>query len=155
MSPIAQAAAAALESMGWTIERLAGAPDGEHHWILEPPGDEPDHPVVVVVHDEPSTVVCYSVVPDDVPAAGRPAVLEFLTRANYGLLEGGFEIDLDDGEARFKTSVHAVEFDHLDRELAHALSFNLAVFGMYSRGLAAVAGGASSPADAITMIENG
>lgn len=30
--------------------------------------------------------------------------MEFLTRANFGVVLGNFEFDLDDGEVRFKTS---------------------------------------------------
>lgn len=153
MSALAEAAAAAFETMGWMIEPSDGAPAGEHHWILEPPGDVPDHPVVVVVHDEPSTVVFYSVTPEDVVGERRPAVMEFLTRANYGLIEGGFELDLNDGEVRFKTAVRAVGLDHFDGALAHALAFNLAVFDMYGAGLAAVASGGASPVEAIAAIE--
>jgi len=35
----------------------------------------------------------------------RPAMAEFLTRINYGLFSGAFELDLEDGEIRAKTSV--------------------------------------------------
>ncbi len=35
----------------------------------------------------------------------RPVAAELFTRANYGLPLGNFELDMDDGEIRFKTSL--------------------------------------------------
>lgn len=34
---------------------------------------------------------------------------EFLTRANYGLVFGNFEMDMHDGEIRYKPSFRAAE----------------------------------------------
>ncbi len=33
------------------------------------------------------------------------AVAEFITRANFGIVIGNFEIDFSDGEIRYKTSI--------------------------------------------------
>lgn len=41
----------------------------------------------------------------DVPEARRGAVGEYLTRANYGLVIGNFELDMDSGHIRYKTSM--------------------------------------------------
>lgn len=62
-------------------------------------------PFVALVDDEEEVVVCYSVLPRRVPPESRPAVSELLTRTNYGLLVGAFEIDLDDGEVRLRTTL--------------------------------------------------
>ena len=40
-------------------------------------------------------------VPEDIPEPHRYAVMELLTRVNYRLALGHFEMDLDDGEVRF------------------------------------------------------
>jgi hypothetical protein len=40
-----------------------------------------------------------------VPEERRMEVSHFLTRANYGLAAGNFELDFDDGEIRYKTAV--------------------------------------------------
>ena len=47
----------------------------------------------------------YSVCAVDVPAERRPAVAEFITRVNFGLVSGNFEMDWADGEVRFKTGI--------------------------------------------------
>jgi hypothetical protein len=47
----------------------------------------------------------FSICPVSVPAAQLAAVAELLTRANYGLIIGNFELNYDDGEVRFRTSI--------------------------------------------------
>jgi hypothetical protein len=49
--------------------------------------------------------VFYSVYPDLVAEEYQIAVSEFLTRANFGMAIGNFEINLDSGEVRLKTSI--------------------------------------------------
>ncbi|MFQ3673813.1 MAG: YbjN domain-containing protein, partial [Aggregatilineales bacterium] len=49
--------------------------------------------------------VFYSVLPINVPPEKRQKVAELITRINYGMVIGNFEMDFDDGEVRYKTSV--------------------------------------------------
>lgn len=49
--------------------------------------------------------LCYVVAPLRVAERMRPAVAEFIHRANYGLWIGNFEMDMDDGEVRYKSSL--------------------------------------------------
>ena len=62
-------------------------------------------------HEAIETLVFYSVYPLKVPENKRIAAAEYLTRANYGLFVGNFELDFRDGEVRFKTSVDAEDVD--------------------------------------------
>ena len=55
--------------------------------------------------DETEQMVLYSYAPLKVPYANRITMAEYLTRANYGLRLGNFEMDFSDGELRYKTSV--------------------------------------------------
>jgi hypothetical protein len=55
------------------------------------------------VLEEEGLIIFHSICPITVPTERRAAVVEFLSRVNYGLSLGNFEIDLDDGEVRFKT----------------------------------------------------
>ena len=57
----------------------------------------------IIVGDE--FVTCYHTAPIKVPVEQRAAVSEFITRANYGLTNGNFEMDFNDGELRYKTTV--------------------------------------------------
>lgn len=57
--------------------------------------------------EEQELIVFYSVCPLTVPENRRPEVAAFLTRANYGLALGNFELDFGDGEIRYKTVLDA------------------------------------------------
>jgi hypothetical protein len=53
--------------------------------------------------EEQELIVFYSVCPLTVPENRRLEIADFLTRANYGLALGNFELDFEDGEIRYKT----------------------------------------------------
>jgi hypothetical protein len=55
--------------------------------------------------DDNQRFIFYSVMESKVPANKRQTVAEYLTRANYGLVLGNFEMDFSDGEVRYKTSI--------------------------------------------------
>ncbi len=96
----------------------------------------------------------YVVAPVKAPEPVRPAIVEYLTRANYGLRIGNFEFDYDDGEIRYKSSL-----DFEGGALTPALIKNViypAVHTMdhYLPGLLNVMYGNQDPAEAIDEIEN-
>lgn len=55
------------------------------------------------VVEEQSLILFYSICPLTVPADRRVEMANFLTRANYALAMGNFELDFTDGEIRYKT----------------------------------------------------
>jgi hypothetical protein len=57
--------------------------------------------------EQQELIVFYSVCPLTVPENRRAEVAAFLTRANYGLALGNFELDFGDGEIRYKTVLEA------------------------------------------------
>jgi hypothetical protein len=63
--------------------------------------------------DEQSLVLLYSICPLRVPPERRDEVADLITRTNYGLAAGNFELDFEDGEVRYKTALH-VQGDRLD-----------------------------------------
>ena len=78
---------------------------------------------------------------------------EFITRVNYGMVLGNFEMDYDDGEIRFKTSIDlegAMLTDDLVKPLVYA---NCLMMDKYLPGIMQVISGL--PADvAVIGIEN-
>lgn len=108
---------------------------------------------VARAHDDKQQVVFLSICAVKVPEAKRHRVAEFLTRANYGLIIGNFEMDYEDGEIRYKTSVDVGE-DRLQAEIMKPLVYiNVAMMDRYLPGIMAVTHGNVSPADAIKDIE--
>jgi hypothetical protein len=90
-----------FEEVPWQYEMHPAEPllrseyQGEHgRWTL-----------FVKSLDERNQLVVYSILPVQVPADRLPLANEFLSRANFGLTIGSFEIDPDDREVRYKTSI--------------------------------------------------
>ncbi len=103
--------------------------------------------------DDRRQFVFYSVMETNVPADKRQAVAEFLTRANYGLTLGNFEMDFTDGEVRYKTSVD-VEGGQLTTQMVKTLVYvNVLMMDKYLPGIMSVTYAGVPPADAIARIE--
>lgn len=95
----------------------------------------------------------YSMLPIRVPSEKRIAVAEFVTRANYGMVIGNFEMDFDDGEVRYKTSIDVggLPFEPpMCRPLVHA---NVLTTDRYFSGIMEVVYGDVSPALAVARVE--
>ncbi len=104
--------------------------------------------------EDKEMMLFYSYCPVKVPENKRPLVGDFLTRANYGLLVGNFEMDYNDGEVRYKTSID-IEGDKLSVALVKRLVYdNLAVMDRYLPGVLSVIYGGASPTEAIAQVEN-
>ncbi|MDA8263268.1 MAG: hypothetical protein M0Z47_10615 [Actinomycetota bacterium] len=60
--------------------------------------------IFVQVVENLGLVIAYSSCPFSIDQAHQAQVMEFSSRLNYVLFEGGFEMDTADGDLRFKTS---------------------------------------------------
>jgi hypothetical protein len=97
--------------------------------------------------------IFYVVLPVRVPEDMRAAMAEFLTRANYGLRIGNFEMDFADGEVRYKSSV---DFEGIS--LSHVLIRNtmypaVQTMDRYMPGILSVIYGGRTPEEAIAAVE--
>jgi hypothetical protein len=95
----------------------------------------------------------FSIFPANVPSAKRSDVAEYLTRANYGLVIGNFEMDYDDGEVRFKTSIDVEGGELTSVMVENVVRTNLVLMDRYFPGLMGVLYGDRDPADAIEEVE--
>jgi hypothetical protein len=103
--------------------------------------------------EEQSQLVFYSRVSIPIEERRRMAVAELLTRANYGIIVGNFEIDLRDGEVRYKTSLD-IEGGSLTPTLVHNLvGTNVRMMDRYLPGIFAVALEDKDPLEALAEIE--
>ena len=97
--------------------------------------------------------VFYSIGISGMPEGKRLAMAEFITRANFGLIIGNFEMDLSDGEVRFKTSID-VDGDRLSTALLRQLiDVNLEMMDKYLPGMLAVIDTDISPEMAVRAVE--
>lgn len=101
------------------------------------------------------TLVFYSIGPIVSSPQLLAEIAEFITRANYGMVIGNFELDYRDGEIRYKTSID-VEGDRLTPALMKNLVYtNVMTLDEYLPGIVAVVEQGLSPAQAIARVERG
>lgn len=105
------------------------------------------------VNVEIEQFVFYSVATIKVAEEMRPAVAEYLTRANYGLRIGNFEMDFSDGEVRYKSSIDFEGEKLTDNLIRNAIYPAVHNMDDYLPGLLKVAYGGKSPAEAIQEVE--
>ncbi|MEX1021439.1 MAG: YbjN domain-containing protein [Litorilinea sp.] len=97
----------------------------------------------------------YVVMPVRTPAERRAPMAEFITRANYGLRIGNFEMDFEDGEVRYKSSVD-FEGETLSNNLMRGVIYPaVQTMDRYLPGLLSVIYGGKTPAEAVAEIEAG
>lgn len=134
----------------WRYQQLEGQPV----FRLGFRGDNGSFDCFAKVVDERHRFLFYSVMESNVPPEKRVAVAEFITRANYGLAIGNFEMDYGDGEIRYKTSVD-VEGGELTVEMVKTLVYtNLLMMDRYFPGIKSCVWGDATPEEAIARIES-
>lgn len=105
------------------------------------------------VNNAQGVVCCYIQPAFWVPEAARAPVAEAVTRANYGLPLGNFELDLRDGELRYKTGID-VEGGLLVRTMVDNLvSCGFTMCNRYVPAFLRVAYGDTPPAEATAEVE--
>lgn len=125
-----------------TIELGFGGENG--HWSC----------LMRIREGERTVALFYSYCPVTAPERLRPAVAEFLTYANYGLTLGNFELDLRDGEIRYKTSIDVTGQELTSALLEPLVLANLGTMDRYLPGIMKVCYGNVPPDEAVAEIEN-
>jgi hypothetical protein len=137
-----------LEAEGWHPRQLEDTPiyqmsfAGEHGPIT----------CYVQVRVEEEILLCYAVAPVQVEEALRPAVAEFVARANYGLWIGNFEMDWDDGEVRYKSSLDFEGVALTSELIRNTISPAVQMMVCYLPGLVGVMDG-KPPAQALSEVD--
>lgn len=103
--------------------------------------------------EEQQQFVFYSVCPVKAPAEKRAALAEFITRANYGLISGNFELDFEDGEIRYKTSFDAEGLTLSPALFKNLVYANLSMMDRYLPGIMSILYSEVSPREMIDRIE--
>lgn len=105
------------------------------------------------INEDQQIFYFYSYFPVNVPPEKRADVAELITRANYGMRVGNFEMDYEDGEVRFKTSVDVENVEMSQALVSNHVYANVWTMDRYMPGLFAVIYGNISPQDAAEQIE--
>jgi len=88
-----------------------------------------------------------------VPEEKRLEAAEFLTRANYGLVLGGFEMDMSDGEVGYKTSIDVEGGELTPALVGNMVHPNIQTADRYYPGLMKLLYGNLTPKEAVESIE--
>jgi hypothetical protein len=79
----------------------------------------------------------------------RDAVARFIARANWGLLIGNFELDYDDGQVRFKSSIDFSGTELSETMIRNAILPAMTAFETYANQLVAIMTGAATAAQPV------
>jgi hypothetical protein len=133
----------------WSFQRI----EGENVLRLGFEGNNGQWTCFLQTREERQQLIFYSGCPIPVPDEKHLDLAEFITRANYGTILGNFELDFEDGEIRYKTSID-VEDDRLTSALIKQVVYpNVMMMDEYLPGILAVISGEKTPREAIAQIE--
>lgn len=99
MGVLLECARDVLTEGGWQVVEIDGADALEVDGI----GAAGDLTLQVHALEHADQLAVYASLPERAEPGARAMVAELFARANWGLAVGSFEIDLDDGEMRFRT----------------------------------------------------
>lgn len=148
--PMLEMAAEVLDEHGWDYEELAD--DTALGWRMS--GPDGTWSSFAAAREEEGRFAVYSVLDEAIPAQLRADAAELVARANWGLPVGNWELDMDDGTVRCKTSIDIAD-DRLSLGLARrVIERNLAVVDAYVAAFAAFAAQQVTAREAIAMAED-
>ena len=150
LTPIMDSVRSFFDADDWTYEEI----EGRNILRLRFSGETANWTCYAQVREEQERFMFYSTLEIKAPEEKRLAVAEFLTRANYGLLIGNFELDFSDGEIRFKTSVDMEDSTFTPKFIQNMVYMNVLMMEKYLTGLMSVIYANVSPVDAISQIED-
>lgn len=104
-------------------------------------------------NEDQETFMFFSILPLRAPEDKRAMIAELITRINYGMNIGNFEMDMNDGEIRYKTSID-VEGGELTQKMTESLiTVNLSTTDRYFNAFTDVLYVQLTPAEAVARIE--
>src|SRR5918993_233598 len=105
------------------------------------------------VDEEKCWLIFYSYMPVNAPPEKMGQAAEFVTRANRGMRIGNFELDFEDGEIRYKTSIDVEGGELSGKMIDNLLRANLSTINRYFSGLMELIYGDRPAAEVIKKIE--
>jgi hypothetical protein len=139
-----------LQQDGWHPEELDDA--FTYHMIFN--GTNETFSVYARIRAELELLLCYSSCPFNIPEELRPVAAEFITRANYGLRVGNFELDFEDGEVRFKNSIDFEKVSLVPQLIKNTLYPCAYTLDRYMPALKTLVYVGQSASDALAVVEN-
>ena len=105
------------------------------------------------VEESKDWLIFYSYLPVNSPPEKLGAMAEFVTRANRGMRIGNFELDFEDGEIRYKTSIDIEGGELTNKMIDNLLKANLSTMNRYFPGMMELIYSDKEPKELIQKIE--
>ncbi|HEX7393972.1 MAG TPA: YbjN domain-containing protein [Anaerolineaceae bacterium] len=147
--PIFQKVVEFFKDDGWPFEQL----EDEEILRLEYEGENSKWRCFAHVIEESQRFVFLSSLANFVPKLMRLEASEYLTRANFGMEVGNFEMDFSDGTVRYRTSVDVEGGELTSVMIKNMVYLNIAVMDQYLPGLKKVVKDGFEPEKAIEEVE--
>jgi len=142
---------------GWLTEQdfEYDSKDEEGAFVFRYKGGSGIWSCFVFCREDEEQILFYSVAPIAVAEGLRVDLAEFILRANLGAVLGCFEMNVDDGEVRYRTGLDITDTQLETTMLRNMVLANLLMMDTYLPGLLAVVHGGVAPHIAIEKIETG
>lgn len=104
--------------------------------------------MLVLIDETARVCAVYSIMHELVEEPRRAEVAQFLVDRNYYLNIGAFEMDLDDGEVRLRTSIDALHASFDEAVVTNLVAANLNLFALHHDAITGLAAGTLTLAQA-------
>ena len=130
-------------------------PFGPQRWIRDINVEDDDVQHVAFLLDVDAPLLATYVVLRVPGASGRaPSLAKAIARANYGLLPGAFEMDLETGEMRYRAALMLSSLKVTAKDVAGLLSGALLTAREYAPAFQKIAASDADPLEAIDEVES-
>lgn len=120
-----------LSQNGWEFDF-----DNKNEIIkLEIRGVNTNFHVFLLVDEEQESLLCNTHISQKIPYSKRLEVCDFMSRINYELAKGNFEMDMDTGEIRFRTFLDLADADPSKDQILNIVGNGVQGFDTFYPGL--------------------
>lgn len=127
---------------------------GESRIIINISGNNGTFQCVADVREAEERFIFLSICGANVPDDKRTLMSELLTRINYGSFLGNFEMDYEDGEIRYKTSICCKSSELTINIIEHTVMANIVMMDTALTGIMKLIYGDITAQQAYDFIEN-
>ena len=101
------------------------------------------------VIEEQSLLIFYSICPIQAPESQRQALAEFLTKINYDLIIGNFQLDLTSGQIRYKTCLDVSDSTPSTTQIKNLVYTNITMMDTHLPEILSIINNSPPPLDSI------
>ena len=151
MNGIEKAVKSYLDSQNWRYKY--DEEDHEFSLGMSLENNDVDSCIIVVHVRDDEDMSCRAIYEFKIPEQKRAIISDYITRVNYGMFLGCFQMDLRDGEIFYKTSSVFSDGAPLNDEIRRIVQVTIHMAEKYGDGFYDVMYKGKSPAETVQAIE--